>query len=151
MELLATASLAGKPDKTDLQALVEASGNSDASIRYWGMMGLGNLGTSGSIEKQVAATGLNDRSATVRVAAARALCKMEVYETEALPVLIAELQSPHEWVRLQAAIVLDEIGEKARPAIPELKEALNDTHNKYVVRVANRALNKMLGTDNQVR
>jgi len=65
--------------------------------------------------------------------------------------LVAELSSPHEWVRLHAALALDGIGEKARPAVPALKEALKDTHNKYVVRVANHALNELLGTSRRVR
>ena len=45
----------------------------------------------------------------------------------------------------------DEMEEKARPAIPELKKALTGQPNKYIVRVANRALNDLLGTNNQVR
>ena len=67
--------------------------------------------------------------------------------------LISELKSPHEWVRLKAAIVLDEIGEKARPAIPAMKQARQENKpvNKYVVRVANRALNQLLETGNSVR
>ena len=87
----------------------------------------------------------------MRVAAAVALFRAGSGDKQALDVLRRELQSPKEWVRLQAAIALDEIGEAARPAIPELKESLGDTHNKYVVRVANRALNQLLGTNNQVR
>jgi len=61
------------------------------------------------------------------------------------------LQSPHEWVRLYAAIELDESGEAARPALHELQAALEDRENKYVVRVANHAVNELLGTDNDVR
>ena len=69
----------------------------------------------------------------------------------ALPVLIKELQNNHEWVRLHAATALDELDEAARPAVPALKRALGDMENKYVVRVANRALNELYGTDNRVR
>ena len=47
--------------------------------------------------------------------------------------------------------MLDEMEEQARPAIPELKQALVGQPNKYIVRVANRALNDLLGTNNQVR
>ena len=53
-------------------------------------------------------------------------------------------------MRLNAAIVLDEMDEQARPAVMALKEALKDRQNKYVVRVANRALNELLGTSNIV-
>ena len=52
---------------------------------------------------------------------------------------------------LAAAIVLDEMDEQAKPAIPALKKALVNQPNKYIVRVANRALNELLGTNNVVR
>ena len=61
-----------------------------------------------------------------------------------------ELASKAEWSRLCAAIVLDELDEKARPAAPALRKALTDP-NKYVVRVVNRALNDLFETDNKVR
>jgi len=70
---------------------------------------------------------------------------------EALPVLERELASEQEWVRLNAAIVLDELGARARPAIPALHQALKDKQNKYVVRVANHALNALEGTHRVVR
>ena len=53
--------------------------------------------------------------------------------------------------RLQAAIVLDEMGEQARPAEQALKKALKGQPNKYITRVANRALNVMNGTNNVVK
>ena len=64
--------------------------------------------------------------------------------------LQAELKSEHQWGRLAAAIVLDEMDEQARPAIPALKQALVRQPNKYIVRVANRALNELQGTNNAV-
>ncbi len=150
-ELQAIASLAGQPDQEAIPALLDALEHHNPSIRYWSLIGIGTLGRTVESSLDKVHYGLNDRAPVVRVAAARALYQMGQDGQEALPVLIDELQSPHEWVRLKAAIVLDEIGEKARPAIPVLKDALNDTYNKYVVRVANRALNQMLGTDNEVR
>jgi uncharacterized sulfatase len=73
---------------------------------------------------------------------------MDVCE-DALQTLEASLRNEHEWVRLHAALVLDEIDEKARPAIPALQSVMDD-ENKYVVRVANRALNQLQGTENVV-
>ncbi len=93
---------------------------------------------------------LQDDSVSVRVAAARALCRMDA-PGQALPALKRELAGEHQWGRLQAAIVLDEIGEMARPAEEALKEALVDQPNKYITRVANRALNDLNGTNNVVR
>ena len=70
---------------------------------------------------------------------------------ESFPVLKKALEGPHQWARLKAAIVLDEMEKQARPVIPELKKALKDQPNKYIVRVANRALNDLLKTNNEVR
>ena len=84
-----------------------------------------------------------DTSPVIRVAAARALWKLDQTE-RALQVLMKQLASPLEWVRLHAATVLDEMDEDARPAILALQEALKDRNNKYVARVANRALNRVM-------
>ncbi len=136
--------------KEALPQLVTALSDEDAAVRYWGAIGLGNLGDDAAVAKARLLSHLKDASPSVRIAAARALCEIGI-EDKALPVLIEELGSDREWVRLNAAIVLDAIGDKARPAVPALKEALKDKQNKYVVRVANRALNVMLGTNNVVR
>ena len=93
---------------------------------------------------------LKDSSPVVRIASARALCRMNKPRA-ALPVLIAEMESKHQWGRLQAAIVLDEIEDMAKPAVDALKKGLKNQPNKYITRVANRALNDLLGTDNKVR
>ena len=93
---------------------------------------------------------LNDPAPSVRVAAARALARMN-RPKKALPVLIDTLDGPYQWARLQAAIVLDEMGPMARPAEEALKTALEDQPNKYITRVANHALNVMNGTHHTVK
>lgn len=121
-----------------------------APWRYWAVIGLVPFGAANErIQSEVRAL-LNDPSGTVRVAAAQALIEWNVDDGSALDVLVRELSSSNEWVRLRAATALDEIGSRAERAIPALKNALNDPVNKYVVRVANRALNEMLGTANEV-
>jgi len=132
-----------------LPRMVETLEDPDAAVRYWGAIGLGNLGREAAPAQERLLRGLQDPSPAVRIAAARALCRLDQPQ-QALPVLIEELASDRQWVRLHAAIALDEIDEQARPAIPALKEALKDSQNKYVVRVANRALNELLGTENSV-
>ncbi len=144
-----TASAALKGEK-GLPELTQAMKHKDATVRYWGAVGIGNVGRRAVASKGLMEAGMKDGSASVRIASARALCRMGLVEA-ALPTLKRELASPEEWVRLNAAIVLDEIDEAARPAIPELKAALKDKQNKYVVRVANRALNELLGTNNAVK
>ncbi|WDQ18257.1 hypothetical protein [Rhodopirellula sp. P2] len=61
-----------------------------------------------------------------------------------------------QWERLQAAIVLDEIDEKALPVINSMQEALEPRQEfyadgKYTVRVINRALNELNGTNHTVK
>ena len=98
---------------------------------------------------------MKDRSSVNRIAAARALCRLGKPEA-ALPVLVDELHQAEQWERLHAAIVLDEIDEQARPVIESMREALEPrtelyARGKYVVRVINRALNQLEGTESVVR
>ena len=148
--LAKVAGLAGESSTANLDALTEALRDEDAAVRYWGAIGLGNLGEAAQPSRRRLRAALEDDAPVVRIAAARAFCHMGA-PGSALPVLEAELTNPEQWVRLHAATVLDEIDEQARPAIPALKKALEDRDNKYVVRTANRALNELLGTSNRVR
>lgn len=124
----------------------------DPSVRYWGATGIGNFSeeaTDAPLVTTKLEKALSDKAPAVRVAAARALCRMG--ETElGLPVLTDVLAGENQWARLEAAIVLDELDEAARPALPALKGALEDQPNKYIVRVANKAVNDLLGTENKV-
>jgi len=132
-----------------LPKLIAAMNDEDAAIRYWGATGIGNIGRRASRAEDKMIVALKDRSVSVRVAAARALCRMGRPD-KALPVLVETLRGPHPWGRLQATIVLDGIGQQARPAEAALKDALKDQPNKYITRVANRALNVMNDTNNMV-
>ena len=69
---------------------------------------------------------------------------------EALKVLEQALTHRDGWLRLHAAIVLDMLDEEARPVLPALKAAMVKQPNKYIVRVANRAVNDLQGTNNVV-
>jgi HEAT repeat protein len=150
-QLRSVAILAGRPGLSDLPDLVQALNSQHASIRYWAVTGIGNLGKEGMPAMAPVQYALKDPSPTVRVAAARTLFQIEHEGNTALPLLIAELKSSREWIRLHAALALASIGDRARSAVPALKDALRDTDNKYVVRVANHALNELLGTQNEVR
>jgi uncharacterized sulfatase len=132
--------------------LLAALEGEDSVIRYWGATGLGNFaeeakkhkGATKALEKA-----LNDPSPTVRIAAGRALCRMGETET-ALDVVAKELSGEGEWARLEASIVLDELEEAARPALAALQGGLKDQPNKYIIRVANKAVNDLLGTNHKV-
>jgi len=133
-----------------LPSMLQSMQHPDAAVRYWAATGVGNIGREAANARQPMITALKDKSSSVRIAAARALAKLGDVKS-ALPVLEAELQSEHQWGRLAAAIALDEMDEQAKPAIPALKKALVNQPNKYIVRVANRALNELLDTNNVVR
>jgi uncharacterized sulfatase len=152
LRLAASTSLAG-PDSFSVMNLLLK--HPESTFRYWAAIGLGNMGEAGlGAEPQLVHIAINDQSESVRVAAARALCRMERPE-EALPVLIDVLDNGSQWARVHAANVLDEIDEQARPAIEGMKR--NNAYRKglvadgkYTVRVLNRALNELEGTDNKV-
>jgi uncharacterized sulfatase len=136
---------AGRPAKPDLPGLLAALRNPHAAIRYWAATGIGNLGPENGSGTETLTRAMEDASPMVRVVAAKWLLQAGRAEEKALSVLTTELANPSEWVRLQAALALDCAGEKARPAIPALKSALNDADSKYVVRVATHALGEFQG------
>ena len=135
-----------------LDDLIRASTSNDPVIRYWAMNGIGNIGkNAGEVAKKISIDAMKDDSPSVRIAAARAVAKFGEIDS-ALGLLKNELKSPHQWGRLATAIVIDEMGEDARPLVDDLKKVLKIRQpNKYIIRVANRALNDLLGTENQVR
>lgn len=130
-----------------ISQLQAALAHENAAVRYWAAI---NLGNRASEFKDVSALkkGLKDGVPVVRFAAARALCKQD--KTNGITVLEKGLTHEDSWVRLAAVQVLDEIGEQARGSIPAIQAVMED-ENKYVVRVANHALNLLLGTQNVVR
>lgn len=117
------------------------------AVRYWAAINLGNMAEEVE-DAESLRMALTDEVPVVRIAAARALCHMDL--PDGIRVLERELGHEDSWVRLAAAQVLDEVGEQARASIPALKSVMED-ENKYVVRVANHAINLLLGTENVVR
>ncbi|MCS1409844.1 MAG: hypothetical protein M2R45_03030 [Verrucomicrobia subdivision 3 bacterium] len=138
-----------------LHQLIEALEDTDAAVRYWGAVGVANLGLSAASAESVVRKTLKDLAPVVRVAAAHALCRLD-QPRDALPVLTRVLKEGEQWERLHAAIVLDEIDEQARPVIEAMRAALTPRRDlyaggKYTVRVINRALNQLEGTNRTVR
>jgi arylsulfatase A-like enzyme len=138
-----------------LPKLVGALADEDDAIRYWGATGIGNIGEPAKQSAlEPVRSLLTDESSAVRTAASRALCRMGE-PADALPVLIHELTTGTQWERLHAANALDEIDEQARPVIEQMAEGLEyqegfNSKGKYRVRVMNRALNELNGTNNTV-
>lgn len=147
------ATLASERNSQNTDELLDGLKDKDAAVRYWAAIGLDTpLGTSEQKMMALLDRLKNDESELVRVAAAQGLLKIpQLYGKEALDQLTRSLESPAEWIRLHAAIVLDEADEKARPALPALQKALKNQPNKYIVRVANKAVNDLLGTSATVK
>lgn len=134
---------------SDINLFVENLDHENEVVRYWSATGIGNYAEEGNQEIFDGLSPLiNDEYPLVRIAAARAFCLLG-QESEGLKTLSAGLTDKNEWTRLHAALVLDEIDDKAESLIPDLQGVMED-ENKYVVRVANRALNQMQGTNNVV-
>ncbi len=135
-------------------ALIQRLDAREPGVRYWAATGLGNHATTtGELPdhaNSALANLLQDPIPAVHIAAARALAHAG-HTDHSLPVLTEALQGDAQWARLQAAIVLDELEELAFPVIPELQRCLSKQPNKYITRVANRALNELLGTSHAVR
>lgn len=148
-ELTEIATLASSEDSA-LPKLEAALDHEDAAIRYWAATGIGNSPPEPTPPLLAKLTNaLEDSAPSVRIAAARALSRMG-HEKTGVPVLAQELSGSQEWARLQAAIALDELDETGRPALAELQGALKNQPNKYIIRVANKAVNDLLGTSNTV-
>ena len=148
-----TANLASSGPEA-LHQLLMATDHKVSTVRYWAATGIGNIGKPTKPALAAMHKALKDPSSAVRTAAARALCRLNQPE-KALPVLINELTNGTQWERLHAAIALDEADEQARPVIEQMKEGLKyqkgfNSNGKYRVRVTNRALNELLGTNNTV-
>jgi uncharacterized sulfatase len=116
--------------------------DADPDVRWWGAMGLGNNPSLTVESADALRQALDDETTVVRVAAARALDRAGATE-EALPVLMAALDDEIASTRLWAVTVLDEMDERARPAIEAIRAAARRPYDEYVVRVAKAALGEI--------
>ena len=144
---VASAAVAASAGKTALPKLLASVRHNDAAVRYWGAVGIGNLGREASSAADPLRRLLADPSPAVRIAAARALCQMD-HCPDGLPVLVQLLADGAQWERLQAAIVLDELDEQAAEAIGAMRTGMRPktelfAKGKYVVRVLQCALSEL--------
>ncbi len=121
--LLEAAGLVGIGPETRPQ-LTALLADPDGAVRYWAAVGLTALGPESQPAAEALAPRLDDASPSARLAAAEALCNVG-RASEALPAIVETLDHESGWVRLQAAIVLAALGEKARPAAPEMRAAID--------------------------
>jgi len=123
---------------------IEALNDEYGSVRYWAVVGLHNsCKGAGDIKRAKAALKkmLADKSPVVRIAVAHAMCDWGE-EKEGLPVLVEALKDKTDKARLYAVIALGRIGEKARPALAQIRAGLKDRDN-YVQRVTQATLKQL--------
>ncbi|MBL9160993.1 MAG: sulfatase-like hydrolase/transferase [Verrucomicrobiales bacterium] len=146
----AAARASGGPKGID--AMLSGLGHTEAAVRYWSATGLGNYPAETKAKAGSAADlsqALEDKSPAVSIAAARALCRMGL-TSKGLALLEKRLSDKNEWARLEAAIVLDELDDIARPVLAAMKSGLEEQPNKYIIRVLNKAVNDLEGTAREV-
>ncbi len=133
--ILETANEVCRRDPAGLPGILRWMEDENECIRYWAVLGCVMLREKAGKAEAALRKHLRQDLPPIQVAAAEALCYLGG-EQSALPFLEATLRShANPWVRLQAANALQNIGEKARPAIGALEQATRDANN-YVVRAA---------------
>lgn len=126
--VLETAEMVGRPQVA--AALVERLRDADATVRYWAAVALRAEGVAGGSPAVAALRhAMRDESPSVRIEAAGAL--VAAGDTAAVSVLAGALRDSDEHVRLHAARTLQLLGEKARPALPELRAALTGSKEMF--------------------
>jgi hypothetical protein len=120
------------------------------SVRYWGVVGIGQYLRKVEAEHPTHETALvalsaalKDRAVSPRLAAAEALA-LSGRTNQTLPILVAGMSDPQEAVRIQAVTALANLGSAAAPARDTLQAAASD-QSEYVKRIANRALSRLDG------
>jgi len=145
--------IASERNSADMQKLVAALADPCEAIRWWAAQGCAMLGKQAAPAETVLVTRLRDSSQSVRVAVAEALARMGRTD-----IALAELETvledmDHPMPALQAANVLDRLGESARTSLPALKRALGRVNatgntvreNEYLQRILTHAIDVLEG------
>jgi len=131
------ANLASERNPANLSKLTAALADPSEPVRWWGAQGCTILGDKAAPAAAALKKCLEDSSGAVQVAAAEALARQGKADA-ALPVLekwLANTNNP--WFALQAANVLDRLGEMARPVLPAMRKART---TGYLQRIMEHAL-----------
>ncbi len=121
-KILKIADMVGRgPDYLD--DLKTALSDEDSAVRYWAATALAALGSQARPAREELNNALNDEWPWVRFAAAEACCYVGL-DYEGVQILAAGLMKRDIITNLHAAEILVALGEKARPAIPHMKQAI---------------------------
>ncbi|HOX55867.1 MAG TPA: sulfatase-like hydrolase/transferase [Candidatus Paceibacterota bacterium] len=127
--VLDTADRVGRPGQAS--EFIRRLSDADPTVRYWAANGLRSAGREAAAGKDALRKALADESVPVRVEAAGVLVA-QFSDGEALQVLTKLLQDPSYIAATHAARTLELLGEKARPAVPAMLEALAANPQAYV-------------------
>jgi arylsulfatase A-like enzyme len=115
------AELASRRDPAQLPKLIEALDDANEAMRWWAAQGCTMLGPRAAPAEAPLRRRLSDASGAVQVAATEALARLGRAEA-ALPVLEHWLENAEPPAfALQAANVLERLGEAARPSLPVMR------------------------------
>jgi len=145
------ANLASDGDATNLPLFIKALSDENEAVRWWAAQGCTILGKRAGHAEAALRERLTDEAGGVRVAAAEALAGQGQIG-DALPVLEQSLNNDENLAyALQAANVLNRLGDAARPALPAMKERLatleagaeEDRYKGYLVRALTDSIREL--------
>ena len=138
-QILRLAGMAGAGDAVNLPEFVKHLGGANTVLQYWAAVGCRVLDGKAKPAREALASAMkNSPSPSVRMAAAEVLCRLGE-SAEPLAVLETYLANEEPWTRMHAAVTLGWLGERARPAIPALKNTAKDK-DRYPGLAAQNAL-----------
>lgn len=123
-ELIRETALLADRGPSALSKIQERLKHPDSAVRWWAVVGLIRLGDQSSASVNGLTAALKDDSPSVRITAARALWRIDP-DADVLPTLAELLKIRSHPVRLRAVVLLHDMGEKARPALPEIRRLIN--------------------------
>lgn len=99
----------GELTPASVPVLVDALDDPEVSVAYWAAVGLGHSGSGDDDAAAALSAQLEHSSATVRIAAAEALCRLG-HEDKGRPVVVALARDGNPWIQLKAVHIIDECG-----------------------------------------
>lgn len=157
-QLATTANLAAG-ERAEVSVLLNQLQSPYPAVKYWALIGLGRHASGQPKTMNAIEQSLGAESNIVRCAAAWAAYQIQSRtEAETIPnaklaqVLAGVLKNGTQWERLLAVNFLDEMDEDAKSVLDEMEAAREPrkdlvANGKYTIRVVNRALNEVQGTN----
>ncbi len=139
----AAAELTGRGER-ELPKLIGLLGDDAPAVRWWACVALTAMKQKAKPAEAALKKAIKDKSVVVRIAAADALVASGS-DADVMPVLTEALKHESEWPRLRALNVLDNMGRSARPAAPQIKQALKlKSRFGYDHRLCKQLLDKLV-------